>query len=87
MLAWGITLAAHVSFRRRFPAAHLAQLPLRAPGGQWLSIFGFIALLAAVGSTWLVPESRITVVSGPFYLLLLTIAYFASRHSRSARIH
>src|SRR5438270_7243616 len=87
MLAWGITLAAHVSFRRRFPAEHLAQLPLRAPGAQWLSIFGFVALLAAVGSTWLVPEFRITVVSGPFYLLLLTIAYFASRHSRSARIH
>jgi AAT family amino acid transporter len=87
MLAWAITLAAHVSFRRRFPAEHLAQLPLRAPGGQRLSIFGFVALLAAVGSTWLVPESRITVVSGPFYLLLLTIAYFASRHSRSTRIH
>lgn len=82
MLAWWITLAAHISFRRRFPADRLAQLPLRAPGGQWLSIFGFVALLAAIGSTWLVPDTRITVVSGPFYLLLLTIGYFAMRHRK-----
>ena len=87
MLAWWITLAAHINFRRRFPAGQLAQLPLRAPGGQWLSIFGFVALLAAIGSTWVVPQSRITIVSGPFYLLLLTIGYFAARRSRSSRIH
>jgi len=87
MLAWWITLAAHISFRRRLPAEQLAQLPLRAPGGQWLSIFGFVALLAAIGSTWVVPQSRITITSGPFYLLLLTIGYFAARRRRSSRIN
>ena len=87
MLAWWITLAAHINFRRRLPAEQLAQLPLRAPGGQWLSIFGFVALLAAIGSTSLVPQSRITIVSGPFYLLVLTLGYFAARHARSTRIN
>jgi AAT family amino acid transporter len=87
MLAWWITLAAHISFRRRFPKHELERLPLRVPGGQWLSIFGFIALLAAVGSTWLVPESRITIVSAPFYLLLLTIAYVVGRRRKSGRIN
>src|SRR5438874_4742235 len=83
MLAWWITLAAHISFRRRFPADQLAQLPLHAPGGGALSIFGFVALLAAIGSTWFVPQTRITVISGPFYLLLLTVAYLLVRNARS----
>ena len=82
MLAWWITLAAHISFRRRFPADQLQRLPLHAPGGRALSIFGFIALMAAVGSTWFVPQTRITVVSGPFYLLVLTIGYFAVRRAK-----
>ena len=82
MLAWWITLAAHINFRRRFPADQLARLPLHAPGGRVLSVFGLIALMAAVGSTWLVPETRITVVSGPFYLLLLTIGYSFARRAK-----
>lgn len=82
MLAWWITLAAHIRFRRRFPADQLERLPLHAPGGRALSIFGFVALMAAVGSTWFVPQTRITVVSGPFYLLVLTIAYFVVRRAK-----
>ena len=82
MLAWWITLAAHISFRRRFPADQLQRLPLHAPGGRALSIFGFVALMAAVGSTWFVPQTRITVVSGPFYLLVLTIGYFLVRRAK-----
>lgn len=79
MLAWWITLAAHIRFRHRISAEELRRLPLRVPGGAVLSALGFLALLAAVFSTWWVPESRITIVSGPFYLLLLTIIYFAVR--------
>ncbi|HWY69299.1 MAG TPA: amino acid permease [Terriglobales bacterium] len=82
MLAWWITLAAHINFRKRFPADQLAQLPLHAPGGRVLSTFGFVALMAAIGSTWFVPQTRITVVSGPFYLLLLTIGYFFVRRAK-----
>jgi AAT family amino acid transporter len=87
MLAWWITLASHISFRRRFPERLLKQLPLQVPGGQWLSICGFVALLAAIASTWWVPESRITIVSAPFYLLLLSVGYFISRYRASRRIH
>jgi L-asparagine transporter-like permease len=83
MLAWWITLAAHISFRRRLSADQLANVPLRAPGGQWLSAIGFVALLAAVGSTGLVPETRITVISGPFYLLLLSVAYLFARRAQA----
>lgn len=79
MLAWWITLAAHISFRRRVSADDLATLPMRAPGGAWLSIYGFLALTLALLATWRVPVSRITLICGPIYLLLLTLGYVAAR--------
>jgi L-asparagine transporter-like permease len=87
MLAWWITLAAHVGFRRRLTAAEVARLPLRIPGGPWTSIFGFVALIATIGATWALPELRIAIVSGPFYLMILTFAYFIARRAKSSRIH
>jgi L-asparagine transporter-like permease len=79
MLAWCIALAAHVSFRRRVTPEELAALPMRAPGGAALSIIGFVAIAAVIASTWWVPQSRITIVSGGPYLLILTLAYLLSR--------
>ena len=79
MLAWCLALAAHVSFRRRITPAELAALPMRAPGGATLSVIGFIAIAAAIVSTWWVAQSRITIVSGGPYLLILTIAYVIIR--------
>jgi len=82
MLAWCLALAAHVSFRRRITPAELAALPMRAPGGATLSVIGFIAIAAAIVSTWWVAQSRITIVSGGPYLLILTIAYAIIRRRR-----
>jgi L-asparagine transporter-like permease len=79
MLAWWIALAAHVSFRRRLTPSELAALPMRAPGGAALSIIGFVAIAAVIASTWWVPQSRITIVSGGPYLLILSLAYLLSR--------
>jgi L-asparagine transporter-like permease len=79
MLAWWIALAAHIAFRRRLSAQDLAALPMRAPGGAWLSTLAFAAILFAVALTWWVPQSRITVLSAPPYLLVLTIAYWLAR--------
>lgn len=82
MLAWWITLAAHINFRRRVSADELATLPMRAPGGAWLSMYGFLALTLALLATWKVPVSRITLICGPVYLLLLTLGYVAARGKR-----
>ena len=82
MLAWCIALAAHVSFRRRVSADHLASLPMRAPGGVVGSILAFVAIAGAILSTWWVPQSRITIVSGGPYLLILTVGYFLSRKAK-----
>jgi L-asparagine transporter-like permease len=79
MLAWLISLAAHVHFRKVITPEQLASLKLRAPLGAVGSILGFIAIAAAIVATAWVPQSRVTVISGGPYLLVLTVAYLLVR--------
>jgi len=79
MLAWLVSLLAHVQFRRQLSAEQLAALPIRSPLGAAGSMFGFVAVIAAIGLTWRVAQSRITVLSAGPYLLILTIAYLLVR--------
>jgi amino acid transporter, AAT family len=82
MLAWWVALAAHVRFRSRLSTEEIARLPLRSPGGAWGSALGFAVLALAIATTWWVPESRITIVSGGPYLLVLTATYWFARRTR-----
>ena len=79
MLAWIAGLAAHIAFRRQISAEALAALPMRAPGGALLSGFAVLVLLAGIISTAWVPQSRVTLICAPVYLLILTVAYWASK--------
>jgi L-asparagine transporter-like permease len=77
VLAWWVALAAHVRFRSRLSSEEVARLPMRSPGGALASQLGFAVLALAIASTWWVDQSRITIVSGGPYLLVLTAAYVA----------
>jgi AAT family amino acid transporter len=79
MLAWLISLAAHVRFRKVINQEQLAGLKLRAPLGAAGSILGIVAITASIIATWWVPETRVTVISAGPYLLILTVAYFLVR--------
>ena len=79
MAAWLISLAAHVRFRRVITPEQRAGLKLRAPLGAAGSIFGLVAILAAIIATWWLPQSRITVVSAGPCLLILSVAYWLVR--------
>jgi L-asparagine transporter-like permease len=79
MLAWCVALAAHIAFRRRLSPAALAALPMRAPGGAILSAVGVGGIALAIASTWWVPQSRITIVSGLPYLAILSLGYLLAR--------
>ncbi|HXA84807.1 MAG TPA: amino acid permease, partial [Candidatus Dormibacteraeota bacterium] len=68
MLAWLISLMAHVRFRKKISRDQLADLPLRTPLGAAGSVLGFIAIIAAIVLTWRVEQSRITVLSAGPYL-------------------
>jgi L-asparagine transporter-like permease len=85
MLSWIVTLAAHISFRRRLPANEVAHLPMRSPLGGFGSMIGLIVVLAAIGKTWW--DSRLNLVAGLSFLVGLTLLYFILKpraHERSA---
>jgi len=83
ILSWLVSLAAHVSFRRRRSSEELAALPLRSPLGQWGSILGFVLVSVALVQTWLF--LRVNLWSGLSSLALLSIAFLLLSARRKNR--
>jgi L-asparagine transporter-like permease len=77
MLSWLVSLAAHISCRRRMSSGQVKALPMRSPLGAWGSILGLTLVTAAVFKTWW--DSRVSLLSGVFTLLILTVAYLFLR--------
>ena len=74
LLAWLVSLAAHVKFRQRLSSSQLAALPMRSPLGAWGSALGFALIIIAILETgW---HSHLTLISGAVYVVVLTGAYF-----------
>jgi amino acid transporter, AAT family len=82
ILAWQVSLAAHISFRRRRSPAELAALPLRSPLGAWGSILGLVLVSGALLQTWLYPI--VNLWSGLACIGLLVIAYVVAKSNRNA---
>lgn len=80
MLSWIVSLAAHISFRRRLPEDQAGAIPARSPLGLWGSVVGLIVVLASVAKTWF--DSRVNLISGLTFLLGLTLAYTIIKSSR-----
>ena len=77
MLSWLVSLAAHISCRRRMSSSQVNALPMRSPLGAWGSVLGVTLVTAAILKTWW--DSRVSLVSGLSTLLLLTVAYMFLR--------
>ena len=82
MIAWLISLAAHVRFRRTLDRESLERLGLRSPLGATGSVLGFVAIIAAVACTWWVQQSSVAAKSALFYLLILSAAYWFVRNKK-----
>jgi len=82
MLSWIVSLAAHISFRRRLTVTDAASLPMRSPLGGWGSVIGLVVVLAAVAKTWW--DSQVNLISGLALLVGLTVAYAAIKYSRTS---
>jgi amino acid transporter, AAT family len=80
ILSWVVSLAAHISFRRRMSPADLQALPLRSPLGIWGSVLGFTVICAVILKGWW--DSRVNLISGLLYLLLLTLAWWGIKSAR-----
>ena len=84
MLSWLVSLAAHISFRKRLNSTQVAALPMRSPLGAWGSILGLTLVSAAILKTWW--DSRVSLLSGLFTLLILTVAYLLLRASNKTSL-
>jgi AAT family amino acid transporter len=82
MLSWLVSLAAHISFRRRMGPGQITALPMRSPLGAWGSGLGLTLVTAAILKTWW--DSRVSLLSGVSSLLLLTVAYMFLRAKRQS---
>src|SRR4029077_5269467 len=81
-LCWVVSLAAHISFRRRLTSQQVVALPLRSPLGMWGSILGF--LLASVFIIQTLRSSRINQLGGLIFFVGLTITYVLLKRRRPA---
>jgi amino acid transporter, AAT family len=80
IFSWVVSLAAHVSFRRKLTREQIATLPLRSPLGAWGSMLGFVLVSAAVIQT--LRASRMNEIGGLVFFAGLTIAYFILKRKR-----
>jgi L-asparagine transporter-like permease len=80
ILSWVVSLAAHISFRRSASAQELASLPLHSPFGAAGSIIGLAVVCAVIFKGWY--DSRVNLISGIVYLVLLTCAYAVIKASQ-----
>jgi amino acid transporter, AAT family len=80
ILSWVVSLAAHVSFRRRLTPQQAAALPMRSPLGIWGSMFGFLLVSVAVVHTLF--ATRINAIGGLTFFVALTLAYILLKRRR-----
>jgi amino acid transporter, AAT family len=82
IFSWVVSLAAHVSFRRRLTPDQLAALPMRSPLGAWGSIIGFV--LASITVLHTLFATRINALGGITFFAALTAAYLWLKRHRQA---
>ena len=81
LLSWLVSLAAHVQFRRTRTRQDMQALPFRSPLGAWGSVLGFVMIIAALFKT----DSRVALISGAVFMIVLTAAYFLLKKRREKR--
>ena len=82
MLAWLVSLAAHVRFRTTLSREQLLSMQLRSPLGAIGSVAGFLAIVAAIVATAWVGQARVAAYSAIGYVVILSAAYFVMKAVR-----
>ncbi|SDW07023.1 amino acid permease [Lysobacter enzymogenes] len=74
---WGVILVAHMKFRARLSAAERDALAFKAPMypvGSWIAL-AFLVLV--IGLMAYFPDTRMALIVGPAFLVLLTVLFYA----------
>ena len=72
----------HLAFRRFHAKTGKAYLRI-GPQGPWVSLAGFLAVTAVLGSTWWVPGFGVTLRAGVPWLAFATVCYFVWGKTRA----
>jgi AAT family amino acid transporter len=84
IFSWVVSLAAHISFRRRLTPLQLAALPIRSPLGIWGSMLGFVLASATILHTLF--ATRINAIGGLTFLAALTAAYVLLKRRQTSTV-
>ncbi|ROU08153.1 amino acid permease [Lysobacter enzymogenes] len=83
---WGVILVAHMKFRARLSAAERDALAFKAPLfplGSWIAL-AFLVLV--IGLMAYFPDTRVALIVGPAFLVLLTVLFYALGFHRRAAV-
>ncbi|SDZ07501.1 amino acid/polyamine/organocation transporter, APC superfamily (TC 2.A.3) [Lysobacter sp. yr284] len=81
---WGVILVAHMKFRARLSPAERDALAFKAPMfpvGSWIAL-AFLVLV--IGLMAYFPDTRVALIVGPAFLVLLTVLFYALGFHRRA---
>jgi L-asparagine transporter-like permease len=85
LFVWLMIFVTHLAFRRHHASRPETPLPITVPFARSASAVGAVAIVAILGSTWWVPDLRITLVAGGPWLAVLAAGYLLTRASWSSR--
>ncbi|WP_266159878.1 amino acid permease [Dyella silvatica] len=74
---WGIILVSQMAFRRRLSAIECDRLAFRMPFYPYGSWIALAFLLLVIGLMAYFPDTRVALIVGPLWLVLLTVLYYA----------
>lgn len=74
LFTWGSIFATHFFFRKSL-AKNNVQLKYTIPGSRFISLFGFIAIIAITLTTWFTQEFKSTLQFGIPFIVVLIIFY------------
>ncbi|MGH8561550.1 MAG: amino acid permease [Nevskiales bacterium] len=72
---WGVILIAHIKFRRSLTAAQREQLEFRMPLFPYASWIALAFLVLVIGLMAYFPDTRVALIVGPAWLVLLVLLY------------
>ena len=81
---WGIVLITQMKYRRSLSEAQRSQLVFRMPFFPYASYLALAFLLLVVGLMGYFPDTRVALVVGPLWLVLLTVLYYVFGLGRKA---
>lgn len=76
LFVWLVCFVSHLRFRRAWTRRRSVAPPLRLRGGSGFSLFGAVAIVAVMITTWWVPAMHVTLLVGLPWLAGVSLLYF-----------